>query len=228
MEESLDVVKLTKLFSYGYDSKIDVEFTAADVNDFNEYVRNNDISSIVRFFEVKSSMCYEVFKDIVHSKVDSFWQYIIDCVCDKFDYNDTNREDFLKQLTDYEKCAVIFGTFDSYVENGGLLQWHLNNYSKDINSLVEFLKNSDFKKRDEFLSILDNFSKTKNFIENLDCFNDWYKDDYKTRIRTLYDYDLIYDRIEKEWVEYFENYLIRNMPDEYKQKIIDYGKDIKI
>lgn len=87
MEESLDVVKLTKLFSYGYNSKIDVEFTDDDVNDFNEYVRNNDISSIVHFFEVKSSMCYEVFKDIVHSKVDSFWQYIMDSAYDKWDHD---------------------------------------------------------------------------------------------------------------------------------------------
>ncbi len=228
MEESLDVVKLTKLFSYGYDSKIDVEFTDDDVNDFNTYIKNNDISSIAHFFEVKSSMCYEVFKDVVHSKVGSFWQYMVDCVCDKFDYNNTNREDFLKQLTDYEKYAVIFGTFSSQVENGGLSQWYLNNYSDDFDSLIEFLKNSDFEKRDEFLSILDNFLNIKNAIEKLDRFNDWYQDDYKTRIRALCDYDLIYEHIEKEWKEYFENYLIRNMPDDYKQAIIDYGKDIKI
>lgn len=228
MEESLDVVKLTKLFSYGYDSKIDVEFTADDVNDFNEYVRNNDISSIVHFFEVKSSMCYEVFKDIVHSKVDSFWQYIMDSAYDKWDHDNMKREDFLEQLTDYEKTAVIFGNFNYQVENGGLSQWYFNNYSDDLNSLIEFLKNSDFKKRNEFLSILDNFSDIKDAIEKLDILDDWYQADYKTRISVLYNYNSLYDRIEKEWKEYFEDYLIRNMPDEYKQKIIDYGKDIKI
>ena len=139
-----------------------------------------------------------------------------------------SRKDFLNQLTDYEKCAVVFGTFDSYVGSGGLSKWYSENYSDELDYLVEFLKNSDFKKRDEFLSILDNFLNIKTSIENLDSSNDWYQADYKTRIRSLYDYDSLYDHIEKEWKEYFENYLIRNMSDEYKQKIIDYGKDIKI
>ncbi len=228
MEESLDVVKLTKLFSYGYDSKIDVEFTDDEVNDFNTYIKNNDISSIAHFFEVKSSMCYEVFKDVVHSKVDSFWQYIMDSAYDKWNHDNMNREDFLEQLTDYEKIAVIFGNFNYQVENGGLSQWYFNNYSDDLNSLREFLKNSDFKKRNEFLSILDNFSNIKDDIEKLDRLDDWYREDYKTRISALCNYDLLYSRIEKEWKEYFENYLISNMPDEYKQRIIDYEKDIKI
>ena len=53
MEESLDIVKLTKLFNNMYSSKVDVEFSDDEVKDFNEYIRNNNVDSIVQFFEFK-------------------------------------------------------------------------------------------------------------------------------------------------------------------------------
>lgn len=63
MEENLDIVKLTKLFTYIHKPKIDVEFLDDEVKEFNEYVRNKDINSIVHLFESKESMEVDVYKD---------------------------------------------------------------------------------------------------------------------------------------------------------------------
>ncbi len=227
MDESLDIIKLTKLFTYMYKPKIDVEFSDDEIKDFNEYIRNNDIDSIIHLFESKENMGIDVLKDIIHSKVDSLWQFVMDKSYEKWEAG-VNRNCFLEKLTNYEKLAVIFGNFNYQVENGGLFQWNDNDYSKDLDALYDFLDDCDYEQKDKFKQILDDFSYVKTAIEELEPNNDWYNEDCETRLQSLKYYDNDYYAIKDNWKNYFEKYLIDNIPDEYIDAILNYKKDINI
>lgn len=228
MDEDLDVSKLTKLYSKIHNPKVDVEFSNDEVQEFNNYVHNKDISSIVKLFESKENIGWEVLKDIVNEKTEGLWQFVMDHAYDKWKSSEMSREDFLNQLTDYERLAVMFGNFNYQVENGGLYQWHDNDYSEDLGSLYDFLDNCDYDKKDKFMQVLDDFSYVKTAIEELDPNNDWYNDDCQTRLETLKYYDKDYYSIQDDWKDYFENYLITNIPDEYVQMIYQLERNINV
>lgn len=59
----------------------------------------------------------------------------------------TSREEFLFNLTSYEKLAVIFGNFNYQVQNGVFYQWVFNNYDSDIDDLEEFIETCEFDKK---------------------------------------------------------------------------------
>lgn len=59
----------------------------------------------------------------------------------------TSREEFLFDLTAYEKLAVIFGNFNYQVQNGVFYQWVFNNYDSDIDDLEEFIETCEFDKK---------------------------------------------------------------------------------
>lgn len=59
----------------------------------------------------------------------------------------TSREEFLFDLTPYEKLAVIFGNFNYQVQNGVFYQWVFNNYDSDIDDLEEFIETCEFDKK---------------------------------------------------------------------------------
>lgn len=227
MEESLDIVKLTKLFNSMYKCKVDVGFSNDEVNIFNEYIRNNNIDSIVHLFESKENMGIDVLKEIIYSKTDSFWQFIMDESYKKWD-DGLSRDEFLSKLTDYEKLAIMFGNFNYQVENGGLLQWDDNGYSEDLGSLYDHLDNCHYNQKAKFMQILDDFSYVKDAIEELDHNDDWYHEDCQTRLKTLEYYDRDYYDIQDSWKNYFENYLLDNIPDEYIDTILNYKNDINI
>lgn len=228
MDESIDITKLTKLFSHIMKSKIDVQFTDEEVKEFNEDVHNKNTSSIIQLFESKEAICYEVSKNTIHDKIDSLWQFIMDQSYDKWKHDGMRREEFLEQLTEYEKLAVMFGNFNYQVENGGLSQWDDNGYSEDLDFLYDFLDNCDYSRKDKFLLILDEFSCVKTAIEELDHNNDWYEEDCQTRLKSLTYYDKDYYEIKDSWNDYFENYLIDNIPNEYMDKVLSINEEIKI
>lgn len=227
MEESLDNIKLTKLFYYLYNSKVDVEFTEDEIDEFNNYISEKNVDSIIHLFESKETMSYEVFKDIIHSKVDSLWDFIMDKVNDKWS-SGIIREEFLKHITGYEKIAVMFNDFDQQVNYGGLSQWDSNEYSDDFDDLYRFLENSNFDEKDKFIDILDNFSAIKEEIKKLDYYDNWYYEDCETRMNSLRTSDSEYYTIRDSWERYFEDYLIDHIPDEYKQMILNLNENINI
>ena len=228
MNEDLDITKLAKLYTHLYNPKIDVEFTDVEVQKFNECVRKKDIASIENLFEIKSTLNKEVLKDIINGKTDDLWQFIMDHAYDKWKDNNMSREEFLNQLTDYEKIAVKFGNFNYQVENGGLFQWDDNGYSDDLDSLYDFINDSSYSKKDKFLEILDNFSNVKSAIEELDDYSDWYEEDRATRLNSLNYCDKDYYNIKDSWIAYFNDYLINNIPDDYVKEILSISEDIKI
>ena len=73
-------------------------------------------------------------------------------------------------------------------------------------------------------------SRDNTFSNNgeLDPNNDWYNEDCQTRLETLKYYDKDYYSIQDDWNNYFENYLITNIPDEYVQMIYQLERNINV
>ena len=134
----------------------------------------------------------------------------------------TSREEFLSDLTPYEKLAVIFGNFNYQVQNGGFSQWVFNNYDSDIDDLEEFIENCDFDKKDVYERMFENYRCIKASLDNLNGYDDFYYEDVETREKHYADNDENYYRINKEWEKYFSDYLLKNMPEEYYQYIVDF------
>ncbi|MBQ9833604.1 MAG: DUF4375 domain-containing protein [Bacilli bacterium] len=205
------------------DSDYDLEFTNEDIMLVNEFIADNDSLSMTDYLKDKKKIIKDVVKKDVLKDIDSLWSFIMDQSYDIWKNNSMSRDEFLSKLSDYEKLAVKFGNFNYQVENGGLMQWDCNGYSEDLEDLQEFLTKSDYSKKDRFLGILDAFSNVKDAINKLDKYDDWYAEDMNTRWNSLETFDKDYYSFKDNWIEYFEDYLFQNMPDEYLEKIKEYN-----
>lgn len=219
INEKFDYSRLGSLFSYAITDKIQVEFTSDEINDFNRFVEENNINQIMKFLNFKKEMLNGVLEDIINFKTDSLLEFIAkDC----YDvWKDTSRDEFLYQLSDYEKIAVQFRDFNYQIENGGLSKWHSNGYSEDLGDMYKFLTKSNFEEnlRDKFLDILDEVRYIKKAIDELDESDDFYSEDYDTRISCLVRHEEEYHDIKKEWIEYFNNFLVKNVSKKYIDKL---------
>lgn len=205
------------------DSDYELEFTNEDIMLVNEFIADNDSLSMIDYLKDKKKIINDVVKKDVLKDIDSLWSFIMDQSYDIWKNNSMFRDEFLSKLSDYEKLAVKFGNFNYQVENGGLMQWDCNGYSEDLEDLQEFLTKSDYSKKDRFLGILDAFSNVKDAINKLDKYDDWYDEDMNTRWNSLETFDKDYYSFKDNWIEYFEDYLFKNMPDEYLEKIKEYN-----
>lgn len=205
------------------DSDYELEFTNEDIMLVNEFIADNDSLSMIDYLKDKKKIINDVVKKDVLKDIDSLWSFIMDQSYDIWKNNSMSRDEFLSELSDYEKLAVKFGNFNYQVENGGLMQWDCNGYSEDLEDLQEFLTKSDYSRKDRFLGILDAFSNVKDAINKLDKYDDWYDEDMNTRWNSLETFDKDYYSFKDNWIEYFEDYLFKNMPDEYLEKIKEYN-----
>lgn len=205
------------------DNDYELEFTNEDIMLVNEFIADNDSLSMIDYLKDKKKIINDVVKNNVLKDIDSLWSFIMDQSYDIWKNNSMSRDEFLSKLSDYEKLAVKFGNFNYQVENGGLMQWDCNGYSEDLEDLQEFLTKSDYSKKDRFLGILDAFSNVKDAINKLDKYDDWYDEDMNTRWNSLETFDKDYYSFKDNWIEYFEDYLFKNMPDEYLEKIKEYN-----
>ena len=205
------------------DSDYELEFTNEDIMLVNEFIADNDSLSMIDYLKDKKKIINDVVKKDVLKDIDGLWSFIMDQSYDIWKNNSMSRDEFLSKLSDYEKLAVKFGNFNYQVENGGLMQWDCNGYSEDLEDLQEFLTKSDYSKKDRFLGILDAFSNVKDAINKLDKYDDWYDEDMNTRWNSLETFDKDYYSFKDNWIEYFEDYLFKNMPDEYLEKIKEYN-----
>ena len=70
--------------------------------------------------------------------------------------------------------------------------------------------------------MFENYRCIKASLDNLNGYDDFYYEDVETREKHYADNDENYYRINKEWEKYFSDYLLKNMPEEYYQYIVDY------
>lgn len=207
-----------------FNTHCDIEFEEEEIELINKFIDKNDSESFIDFVEEKKDEIKNMEKEKLLDKIDSLLQFVMNCSYEIWKDNyDMNRQVFLSKLSAYEKIAVQFGNFNHQIENGGLSQWDDNGYSEDLDDLYDFLKNSDFKYKDKFISILDAFTDVKNSINRLNRDDDWYDQDVDTRLTSLNHYDKEYYDMNREWLCYFEEYLFNNMPDEYIEKIKEFN-----
>ena len=147
---------------------------------------------------------------------------------EKNENSNMSREEFLSNLSSYERIAFQFGNLNYQVENGGFTQWYMNEYNVDSNDLYSFLEDSNFIYKDAFIDILEHISFINESIEKLDVQDYFYEEDYQTRLGNLYLCDNDYNKIKDDWISYFQDYLIENIPNEYVQIINNLEEDIKI
>lgn len=76
-------------------------------------------------------------------------------------------------------------------------------------------------KKDVFKRMFENYRCIKASLDNLNGYDDFYYEDVETREKH-YDDNENYYHINEEWEEYFSDYLLKNMPKEYYQYIVDY------
>lgn len=138
----------------------------------------------------------------------------------KWSYND-----FIDQLTPYEKTAVILGNLNYQVENGGFMQWDDNGYSDYYDDIYDFIESTDFVDKDKLIDLVDEFQSIKDSIDKLDSYDDFYTEDCETRYRSMNNLDSRYYDIEDSWKDYVNEYLLDNVPQEYIDCTYD---DIKI
>ncbi|MBE6152765.1 MAG: hypothetical protein E7166_00865 [Firmicutes bacterium] len=154
--------------------------------------------------------------------IEDLWQFVLEHSYQKWE-NSFGYSDFLKELSEYEKTAVQFGKFNYQIENNGLYGWHINGYSCDYDDLLNFIEKSDFVKKEQFENILGTFNYVIEEIEKLNPNNDFYESDCNTRYQYLDGIQHEYLSLQNEWFEYFQEYLLSNIPDEYVKKINNYN-----
>lgn len=199
---------------------MEVEFTDFDIEAVNNYIKDNNYQSFFSLMEEKKEMLKDVVCNMVYSNVESLSQYITDSVYDNWDNSVISREDFIKQLSNYEKIAVMFSNFNYQFEDGGLYQWYDNGYYNDLVFLISFLEKSNYSRKNEFSEILEYIDHIHDSIENLDSYDDWYEEDVQTRLDSFKYLDNDYDRLRESWSDYLEGYLYDNLPKEYLDKIM--------
>lgn len=77
-------------------------------------------------------------------------------------------------------------------------------------------------KKDVFERMFKNYRSIKSSLDSLNEYDDFYYEDVETREKHYCDNDENYYYINEEWEEYFSDYLLKNMPEEYYQYIVDY------
>lgn len=227
IKENFDEEKLRMLCSYVLETPIEIKLNPNDVKKFNTYVQNNDLKEINNYFLYVNNILKILKYVVVYNRVSNLWDFVFKRSYEAFD-NNISREEFLSKLTDYEKIAVQFQDFERQILDGGLIQWHKNGYSNDFDNMYKFLENCDFKKKQVFMDILITIHQVIENIESLDSNDNFYNSDYKTRLSALNDCGYNYLKIRKSWRNYFEKYLIDNMPIEYSALPEDKSLDIKI
>lgn len=77
-------------------------------------------------------------------------------------------------------------------------------------------------KKGVFERMFENYRSIKSSLDSLNEYDDFYYEDVETREKHYCDNDENYYYINEEWEEYFSDYLLKNMPEEYYQYIVDY------
>lgn len=149
---------------------------------------------------------------MIYSRTDSILQVVVDHV------NNIQKTKDIYSLSDYEKNAVLFADFDYKLKHDRLREWieEIGDCypAFDVSSLYDFICDSTYQKKDEFLNIIDGIHNVKYAVHNLN-YSSWYDEDKEVRLKSLKKYEQQYLDIEKDWNQYLENYLLDNIPNEY-------------
>ena len=190
-----------------------------DLDSFNRYIKNNESNHFLDLLNDIYDRLFCVDKEYIREKWDNFLTYIVNNIQEEKDQENLSRTSLLESVTSYEKIALIVSSFNYNMEYSGLQRWYDNGYIDELEDFKEFLNKSNFKDKNILLNMLDCVELVDNAILDLDSSNFWYDEDVKTRYDYLNGFEREYDRIKDDWKNYFEDYLIDNLPYKYIKKI---------
>ena len=167
----------------------------------------------------------EITLDMLNTYPSEIVDFVNDEIHSKYGHLD-NEKQFLNKLNDYERVAFEFFELDITFSNIKLLEYSYSfnkDFYKNVDVLKDFISKSDFKKKKEFLNIIEDYYKlyrNKNH-SNMSIYDSIdLRDSFLKR----------YNDILINWCNFFDGYLLKNMPEEYKEKLLDQYKkyDVKI
>ena len=222
-EVTSDVLK--RLYHKVIDDSSDPEFFDNEINKVKDAIKDGNSDYLLELLEQKEKLAYDVRKDFILEKVDNLFNFITkECYINWAD--DISRDQFVHGLTDYEKVAVLFNTLDQQVLNGGFQQWYDNKYYYELDDLYDMAEEYHFDLNTNITELLEEVRGTIDSIENLDSYDTFYYDDLETRYNFLSTLDDKYVNLRESLLNDVEDYLIKNIPDDYLKKVEE--KDIKV
>ena len=202
-----------------------LNFTNDELLAINKLIENEDSVGIYKFLENKKIITDKAVKDNILGSIDNLLTFIVKNAY-KLDSINNTRDEFLNKLSDYEKLAVQLYDFDKEIINGGFYKWYKNDYYKDFDNLYKFVKSCTFEFKDSLINMCSTFSNVISSFEKLDLNDEWYLDDFKSRLKSLENADMDYRKIRDKFMDYLETYFYENMPNSYLEKIKEYNFNI--
>lgn len=198
-----------------------LNFTSDELITINKLIENGDSDEISKFLENKIAITDKAVKDNVLGNIDNLLDFIVRNAS-KMDNASMTRNEFLSKLPDYEKLAVQLYDFDKEIINGGFYKWYKNDYYKDFDNLYKFVKSCTFEFKDSLINMFNTFSNAISSFEKLDLNDEWYLEDFKSRLKSLENADMDYRKIRDKFMNYLETYLYDNMSNEYLERVKEY------
>lgn len=198
-----------------------LNFTSDELITINKLIENGDSDEIYKFLENKIAITDKAVKDNVLGNIDNLLDFIVRNAS-KMDNASMTRNEFLSKLPDYEKLAVQLYDFDKEIINGGFYKWYKNDYYKDFDNLYKFVKSCTFEFKDSLINMFNTFSNAISSFEKLDLNDEWYLEDFKSRLKSLENADMDYRKIRDKFMDYLETYLYDNMSNEYLERVKEY------
>lgn len=198
-----------------------LNFTSDELITINKLIESGDSDKIYKFLENKIAITDKAVKDNVLGNIDNLLDFIVRNAS-KMDNASMTRNEFLSKLPDYEKLAVQLYDFDKEIINGGFYKWYKNDYYKDFDNLYKFVKSCTFEFKDSLINMFNTFSNAISSFEKLDLNDEWYLEDFKSRLKSLENADMDYRKIRDKFMDYLETYLYDNMSNEYLESVKEY------
>lgn len=198
-----------------------LNFTSDELITINKLIESGDSDEIYKFLENKIAITDKAVKDNVLGNIDNLLDFIVRNAS-RMDNASMTRNEFLSKLPDYEKLAVQLYDFDKEIINGGFYKWYKNDYYKDFDNLYKFFKSCTFEFKDSLINMFNTFSNAISSFEKLDFNDEWYLEDFKSRLKSLENADMDYRKIRDKFMDYLETYLYDNMSNEYLERVKEY------
>lgn len=198
-----------------------LNFTSDELITINKLIESGDSDEIYKFLENKIAITDKAVKDNVLGNIDNLLDFIVRNAS-RMDNASMTRNEFLSKLPDYEKLAVQLYDFDKEIINGGFYKWYKNDYYKDFDNLYKFVKSCTFEFKDSLINMFNTFSNAISSFEKLDLNDEWYLEDFKSRLKSLENADMDYRKIRDKFMDYLETYLYDNMSNEYLERVKEY------
>jgi len=110
--------------------------------------------------------------------------------------DNASYETFVDSLDEKHQLAVLTGNLNYQVENGGFVQWDINEYISKIDLLIELLKKHNVGKNGKIvIEILEVVKDSKEDLEQIREYDDEYEEEEENYYEVIGMYDTEYYKV---------------------------------